>query len=249
MSVVPAAIGGATLAYRYGPAAMKLGAKVGRALAAYVNKRRSRPKGDYQKGRATLKSVKELKALDTTINQAFKVAGGPPPVTTLNLPVNGAELYQRIGRKIYMKSLHFRGVVFNTAAAAQDFVRILILYDSNPNGAAPAYTDILQDSTAGAGTNFFSHLNLINRERFKVIRDWHRVMPLTTAANTESSVPETNCFHLDWWIPLKGLETIFNGTNGGTIGDISTGAVIIMTFGCNTSLWQLNGTFRLRYYD
>lgn len=246
-SLIPAAIGGASLAYRYGPQAMKYGAAAGKALAAYFNRRRKR--GDYQKGRETLKSSKELKALDTTVNQAFKVSGGPPPISTLNYPVVGAELYQRVGRKIYMKSIHFRGVVFNTAAAAQDFIRIVILYDANPNAAAPAYTDILQDSTAGSATSFFSHLNLTNRQRFKVLKDWHKVMPLTTAANAEASVPEINCFSLDWFIPLKGLETVYNGTNGGSIADIVTGAIVIMTYASNTNLWQLNGTFRLRYYD
>lgn len=233
-------------------AAGTAGSMLVRKGASILSSRRKRL--GYQAGRATLKSKKELKAYDTLVNQAFNTTGGPPPITSLNNLVVGPEIYQRVGRKIYMKSLHFRGVIYPTVTSIQDFARIIILYDSNPNGSFPAYTGILKDSTVGAGTNYFSHLNLDNRERFKVLKDYQVMLPSVTVAagaltNESLMDPIKNTLNVEWFIPLHGLEAVYNNVNGGTIADCQTGSIILMTISSNAGSYSLNGQFRLRYYD
>lgn len=59
--------------------------------------------GDYQKGRELSRTPKsELKAFDVSNTQLnLDPTGGPPSfATNLNCPINGPELYQRVGRKV-----------------------------------------------------------------------------------------------------------------------------------------------------
>jgi len=187
--------------------------------------------GDYQKGRELTKPTQELKAFDVAENALdFVPTTGPPAfATTLNACVNGAELYQRVGRKIYMKSLHIRGYIKSIATGIQDQLRIIVYYDSQANGAAPTIGALLQDSNAAAGTSAQSEINLVNRQRFSILRDFHVLVPaqtFTAGVLTNTAYPDTTGkLDIDMFIKLKGLETIYNGTNGGTVADITSGAL------------------------
>lgn len=228
-------------------------------IASYTAARRRKyvqlrnPRG-YQSGRM-------LKGIPPTELKAFDVASGALDFTTagglvaLNVPVNGPELYQRIGRKIYMKSLHIRAVVTNVATSLQDVGRMIIVYDSQSNGSTFALSDLLKDSTAAAASTGNSEINLNNRERFKIIRDYQVLLPaVTNTAGVLSNFtildPIKNSFDIDMFIPLKGLETIYNATNGGSASDITSGALYIFNVSqSTTSKWSLLYHSRLRYYD
>jgi hypothetical protein len=152
-----------------------------------------------------------------------------------------------------MKSLHVRGWVYPIAAAGQsDNVRIIIAYDSAPNGGAPTVAALLQDSNVGAATSIYSEINLTNRERFKILRDIQLFLPSTAGAGQMTQVmpDRVNSLMINEFIKLRGLETIYNGTNGGTIADITSGAIIMC---CITSVydnkWAFDFGSRLRYYD
>lgn len=57
---------------------------------------------------------------------------------------------------------------------------------------------------------------------------------------------------VDWFIPLKGLETIYNNTNGGSIADITSGALLfylVCDADITTGTWNMEYTSRLRFYD
>lgn len=198
----------------------------------------------------------ELKAFDVADTAAnFVTSAGPPTVVSnLNVPINGAELYQRVGRKIYMKSLHLRGTVLNIATAVQDVLRIIVYYDSQPNAAAPTFANLMQDSNAAAGSTVFSEINLVNRQRFKILKDHQMITPSctnTAGVLTNLAYPQTdNELNFDFFIKLKGLESVFNGTNGGTIADITSGALgFVIISGVTNNSWQLTYSTRLRYYD
>lgn len=214
-----------------------------------------RKTGDYQKGRELLRPGQELKAFDVA-HTATVVQGvaGPPVHYTMNAMVNGSELYQRVGRKVYMKNLHFRGIFTLTAAAVEQACRIIIYYDSQPNAAAPLIATLLQDSNAAAATTWDSEINLTNRQRFKILRDYQVILGESTALAGNAQVipdPILNSINVDFFIKLKGLEAIYNGTNGGTVADITSGAVNMVIVGDTRAdtnysfLW----TSRLRYYD
>lgn len=217
--------------------------------------KRPRTQGDYQKGRETLKSQKELKAFDLAqTNLVLETPANPPNFVLLNACVNGAELYQRVGRKIYMKSIHIRGFLQCISTSGQDMARIIVFYDAQPNAAAPTIAALLQDSNAAAATTFLSEINLNNRQRFKILRDHQVLLPsstLTGAVQTNTSYPETDGkLQIDFFIKLKGLEAVYNATNGGTIADITSGSIYIVAMdGVDLSDWELTFTSRLRYYD
>lgn len=211
----------------------------------------------YQLGRSlSVQPKQELKAFDvaTTTTNVDVVAAPPIFSTNLNCPINGAELYQRVGRKIYMKSLHLKGWLQIAATALQDFVRIVVYYDSQPNASAPTFASLFQDSNVGAASSFLSEINLINRERFQILRNIEVLTPSSTytaGVLTNTAYPETNGrLRVNEFIPLKGLETVFNATNGGTVADISSGALGFVVFSAensNSVVFQWNS--RLRYYD
>lgn len=211
----------------------------------------------YQQGRSmSMQPKQELKAFDvtSTTTNVDVVAAPPNFETNLNCPVNGAELYQRVGRKIYMKSLHLKGWLQIAGTALQDFVRIVVYYDSQPNGAPPTFAQLFQDSNVGAASTFQSEINLVNRERFQIIRNIEVLTPSSTytaGVLTNTAYPETNGrLRVNEFIPLKGLETIFNATNGGTVADISSGALGFVVFSAeNSNAVTFQWNSRLRYYD
>lgn len=219
--------------------------------------KKKKMRGDYQKGRELTRPGQELKAFDvayTNIN--FETVAGPPGQTpALNAMINGSEIYQRIGRKVYMKSLHIRGWIAPIATGLSDVGRIIVYYDSQPNAAAATIVNIIQDSNAAAATTALSEINLTNRQRFKILRDHQIQFPSVSDAAgvlTNEAFPETYQGHtnIEMFIKLKGLEAIYNSTNGGTIADITSGAIgIIVVCEVNNSSWQLGYTSRLRFYD
>lgn len=229
-----------------------------KASIALVQPARKRARqGDYQRGRELLKPQLgiELKAFDVAYTSTVSnTIAAPPPFYCLNAVTNGSELYQRVGRKIYMKSLHFRGAFQPNAAANEQVGRVIIYYDSQPNAAAPTVAALIQDSNAAAASTVFSEINLINRQRFKILRDYQVLLGgVNAVAATVEVVPDPikNSLNVDFFIKLKGLETIFNAVNGGTIADISSGSIGMVFFGDAAAdlHWQLNWQSRLRYYD
>lgn len=220
-----------------------------------VQPQKKRRQGDYQRGRELARTPKqELKAFDLAYTtQQVSTIAGPPNFNCLNAMINGSELYQRVGRKTYMKSLHIRGWfdATNAAAIPPDVIRMIVFYDSQPNAAASAVTDLLQNSNAAAATTVFSGLNLVNRERFKILRDQVHTFPQSIAVAGEyQNVPDTSgIFAINEFIKLKGLESVYNGTNGGTSADITSGALWIVTISQHSTDWTFNFQSRLRYYD
>lgn len=177
--------------------------------------------------------------------------------TLLALPVTGADMNQRIGRKIQLKSVYIRGHVCTnwaatpvgaTSAIATQHCRLIILCDYQPNGAAPAVLDLLATASP------LAHLNLNNRDRFKILKD--KIYTLgpsffdTTNQQGLSVAPQI--------LPIKiykklNIETIFNATNGGSIADITSGALFMFWIGSTAASATLASTAslstRVRYFD
>jgi len=201
----------------------------------------------------------EVKSLDIGIaNYAVNTTA---VITSLNLIRAGSSFFNRIGRKIEMKSIHLKGYLnpVRTNAAA-DYARVMLVYDAQTNGTAPAIADILQD-TDQAGTNatgVFSSANLNNRDRFKILCDYRIVLPsLTVTAGVVTNPgfidPVTAAFDLERFVKLKGLVTQFKADSSpAVIGDIATGGLFLVTFGGTPSGsegFQFTGSFRIRYTD
>jgi len=157
------------------------------------------------------KNKGELKALDTLIDNyvgaPVAVAQGTGGIFSsalsaaqslflLNNVGVGSAFYQRIGRKIDLKSLEFKlclrpnaGTTGATASTGgygnlspsttfAPYLRILVVYDMQANGGYPTLSDVLNsvDSISNPINIGQSMINLNNRERFKILRD-HEMTP------------------------------------------------------------------------
>lgn len=180
----------------------------------------------------------------------------------LNCIANGASSGDRVGRKISMKSLHFKmyvrpGTSWARSDEANDLsllYRILIVYDRGHSGAAaplPAAT-LLAASTGTVSNAIESEtlngISLAYRDRIKVLYDerfsWSNVN------QGSETTPQGRWF--EKFINLKGAEAVYN-TSTPSISDIQTGAInlyLLSDHAPNTG-GVLIGQFssRLRYYD
>ena len=198
----------------------------------------------------------EQKAFD--IAQATYNISTTGSVTLLAYPITGADYNARIGRKIKLKSLYVRGRVGLEAAfagaqpivAVAQQVRMMIVYDMQPNGVLASVTDILNTADPS------SQLNLSNRERFKIVaeRMW-TFDPLiyTTAGGSVGYVAWNNTMRGVKLYQKMGFDMTFNAVNGGSIADIASGALLMVWIGsvaagANTDT-NFIGTTRVRYAD
>lgn len=176
--------------------------------------------------------------------------------TLLHVPQLGTDYTQRVGRKTLIKSLYIRGRVATETSISlaavtngSQMARMIVFLDLQPNGAAPAVTDLLNTAAPE------SMLNLNNRDRFKIIKDKQWVFDpyvnVTTATQSQYGAPRQT-------YPLKvfkkcNYEVIFNAVNGGTISDINSGALYMFFIGsspagANTDVNAIVGT-RIRFTD
>lgn len=161
--------------------------------------------------------------------------------TLLCAPQLGTDFTNRIGRKLLIKSVYVRGYVASEGTngatltsplnVGVQLARMIIFVDWQPNGAAPAVADLLKSAAVAA------HLNLNNRDRFKIIADEQFVIdPIlynTTASSSVACVvnqiKEVKLFR------KLNIETIFNAGNAGTIADISSGALYMFWIGAQAA--------------
>jgi len=155
-------------------------------------------------------------------------------ITLLAIPVTGADFNARIGRKIRLHSLFLRGRLALESAIAPSGTlslaqqaRLIVCYDLQPNGAAPAITDILNTADPA------SHLNLNNRDRFRILCDKEYVFDPSFFQNTATqaySFMGRTIYNVKIFKRLN-LDMIFNAVNGGTVADISSGALYMVWIG------------------
>jgi len=209
----------------------------------------------------------ELKALDVPAQAAGADWLLRPLSTTMTIDMlngiqEGSSFFNRIGRRIHMKSVHVTGHIVEsgqTPTNVGEYLRILLIYDRQPNGNFPNATDILQD-TGNDGTNFntsFSKMNLNNVERFAILRDKRIAVPQnslgTAASNTLMIAGGSTQNEINWFVPLKDLETHYkSSTNPAGIGDIATGALFLVCVGniaAASCAYMLQYNSRLRFTD
>lgn len=186
----------------------------------------------------------------------------------LNCVQPGSGSWNRVGRRISMKSLRLRGAVEalldnNNDPASNStrgmVIRMVVVYDKQPSsGAIPTWNTIFghttQDGTEAAQLS--DGLRYDNTGRFRIIRD----KTFTLNPQGIESVPASNAGVIqvrafDEYIDLKGLETIYSGqSNPCTIADISTGALYLyVRYSSDTpnsaSNFFNNSCARLRFTD
>lgn len=171
-------------------------------------------------------------------------------VIPLNVILAGSNFWNRIGNKIHLRKLTFRG--FETidvgrtgVQAAHGFAGYggyVIAYDHQPNGVTPVWRDLMEDVDENGNTTItpdaFSSINWGNRDRFEILFDSRRILPEYNVDPMTSQIvdviyPEPSTMDASYWveIDLNGKDTIFNTSNSGTAADIMTGALWLFSFG------------------
>jgi len=175
----------------------------------------------------------KYKARGTLLQKENRIASGAPEkkvidnslqtspllvtntVTALNTCVTGDDFTNRDGRKITMKSLKLQACVSSFPGATEcGQVRMVVVYDKQTNGAAPSGSDVFASNDA------LDFNNLNNRERFVTLLSC--IVPYQNASSNGSSVI------VEKYVKLN-LPTIYNATNGGTVADIVSGGLFLLT--------------------
>jgi len=209
----------------------------------------------------------EVKCVDvvTTVAQ-FLAPAGAPVAQLLNGIAGGAGSYQRVGRKVAMQSLYINGYISDHAVGSSNVseaLRILVVYDSQANGATPVWANVVLSSpaTTSTGTSLvFDGFNVAQRDRYKILMDKRIHMPAVTATtgliagapfgstNFDSGNTAVGCTIISEFRKLRGAEIQFQ-TDNAAIGDIATGSIVMFCVGSTGGQWDLNYTARIRYTD
>lgn len=195
-------------------------------------------------------------------------------VTPMFIPELGSDYNQRIGRKCIIKSMYLKlfaqpfffsapsnNAFLNSTSVPQTEFRVLVVYDTNPNGILPTVSDILQPVGAGAPATL-SFINMNNRDRFRIILD--KFVQFAGFSNLRfadynaeiqyyhNSLGNTTKFNLKKYKKMNS-EVIFNSTSNGTIGDISSGALYLVQLSSETDASNhyavSEANWRIRYDD
>lgn len=193
-------------------------------------------------GLYTRRGRNELKVIDT--NTALTPFAATGALQLINGCAIGTDYTDRVGRKIFLKSLYMKIFIYPTITTNSQngtTSRCLVVYDTQTNGAAPAVTDILQTNTYDAP------INLSNRDRFKVLYNKYVFTPafVYTAASLTAGDPIPRLFHC---YKKLNLDTIFSGT-GATVGSIATGSIYVLLQSNNDQTTSADGWFRIRFAD
>jgi len=154
-------------------------------------------------------------------------------------PDQGTGPSEHVGRSTKASQLLYK-FAFNyaaTTAGGGSAIRVVIVYDAQPNAAITSVTTIMESD------NIAAFPNLSNKKRFKILVDDVCEIGVSTQGGT--------CNMMTGFRKIS-LETNYNDVNGGTIADITTGsylAIIWQTGGITianpTSFWNS----RIRYVD
>lgn len=231
-----------------------------RRYKRYKKRRRLMPRRAYRNSlvplssRGYLPNKTEIKFFDTYGSTA-EILSTNSVYFCLNDMRQGPEINQRIGRKTTSKSISFRGHFYSTAVTTlavgqviPQIIRMVLFIDYQPNGAAINATTLFQGFSAPtAGT---SPINYDLRDRIKVLRDYVFVLdPYTYSANA-AWFGRQNAYKK--FYKKFRMNTIYNGVNGGTIGDITSCALNVLFVGSGVGAgtgYSVDVWFRYRYYD
>lgn len=173
--------------------------------------------------------------------QASATFSSTPVFFLLNGMREGNALYNHRGNTITMKSIQITGGAYNNpgvapGAYATDYLRLLVVYDSNPKQVQAPISEILADyDQAGATTTTpQSGPNPNNMTRFRSLIDIRCNIPDTSATistNGMQSIMNQNgeISNVNRFIKLKGALAKY-ATNTGLIGDMTVGAIWLIIF-------------------
>lgn len=209
----------------------------------------------------------EVKRIDQISNGGVNynlstTLGTTASVIILNAPPNGTGDNNRIGASVKGIAIHLqfwiKPTLANAAASVTELARILVIYDKFPKGTAPAYTDVIQskDMAGSVESSIFSLKRSEIQDKFIILRDFHIVLPGTgingvPGATLQPQLEAKDCYQ-DWYIPLKGLESVYMAGSGLNT-DPSEGGIYLIAYTQNNttanSSWKMEGNSRYSFIE
>lgn len=178
-----------------------------------------------------------------------------------NIVQSGTGSWNRIGKKITMKSLRLKGFINTTItptavtfATSDNLVRMIIIYDRQTSGGALPTFDTMFGITDGAGNescpDIYCPPRYDNMERFRVLKEciYDTNAGIIMSGGTTNATTVRNYF--DEYISLKGLDSVFLSTaNPITSADIASGGLYVVFRAQNNgdTVSSVVGNARLRY--
>ncbi len=165
-------------------------------------------------------------------------------VPSLNLIAQGTGESQRLGRRAIISSINirYRAVLQATTSLASGnaSVRIMVIKDSQCNGAAATALNVLETA------NYQSFNNLANKGRFTTLYDKSFTLNTLAAAgdgttNDTAATGRTFSFFKKCRIPI-----LFNSTTG-AIGEVCCNNIFMLQIGEVASAVTLDGKIRVRF--
>lgn len=191
---------------------------------------------------STTRTGPEKKDFSTFTANTLVAAQTTAVRTSLFSPDQGIGPSEHIGRAVISHSLLWKWYgSYAATTAGSSPIRLVIVYDRQPNAALPTVTDVFDQDYIGA------LMNLNNNKRFLTLVN--KEIILSSAGPT--------AFNESGYVSFKKrigslLPTEFNTTNGGTIADITTGSFVAFTWQ-NGNIITANPTTalvtRIRYTD
>jgi len=206
----------------------------------------------------------ELKSVDVAIAKNYQITSTPPVAQYMNGTATGSGYFQHIGLKIQGKSIHLRGFVQNLVTSVQGMGRIVVVFDKQTNGVLPTWAEVManRDNAGATANGYQAEVNLDNRDRFVILRDYEHILPSCTNtagvmtnqfpqnSSISSGGKECNELSIDLFIKLKGLETTYGVAGTAAIGDCKTGGIFLFCVAStNDASYSFAGSSRYRYTD
>jgi len=184
-------------------------------------------------------SIAELKDITTRSLAVLPPLASATSCTPflLNGVSQGVTPTTRVGRRLTMRSLYIRWFLqLASTTTGGSPVRMLVVYDKQTNGAAPAVTDIVLTD------ELTSPMNLSNSKRFMALCDqtWECIGTGGPQSLVFSKFIKMN----------KTME--FNNGNAGTVADITSGSIYVLCWSGNgLAVTQPLSVFysRIRFQD
>lgn len=165
----------------------------------------------------------------------------------------GTSATTRIGQKIMIKSMQIKFQITgpdagNTPTLNSIWLRLMVVYDDQTNGATPALSDIIED--ASSSTVVLSPISMANSQRFRIL--YNKVCVVQSQLATSVEVPTFSDLWDETYQKLN-LETHYSNSNAGDVTDIRKGGLflVMVAFTNATSANQPGVTYysRIRYTD
>lgn len=195
----------------------------------------------------------ELKYKDTGLNTY--VANTTGQFVLLNGIGQGTDADDRVGRKLVIKNIQIRAMIrtegsetMGASSQPASIVQMLLVWDKQPNGAAPLITQLLEHAHP------VSPIKMDNRDRFRILarKTWTIGAYIRSNTATQSLITTAqNQTHMKCYKKVN-LETIYNSVSAADITTITSGALWMIWLGNQGSSLtnpQIPCSARIRYND